>query len=63
MATRSFFVGYKIKDKERALKILSVLKEKGKPINLTEEERKMFKKQIEKGKNELMNLIKCIGGL
>jgi len=50
MATRSFFVGYKIKDKERALKILSVLKEKGKPINLTEEERKMFKKQIEKGK-------------
>ena len=63
MATKSFFIGYEIKDKARALKILSVLKKKGKPINLTEEERKMFKKQIEKGKNELPNLIKYIGGL
>ena len=39
MATISFFAGFEIKDEEKALRILEVLKEPGVPVSLTPEER------------------------
>jgi hypothetical protein len=60
MATVSFFKGFEIKDKERVLKVLMVLQEEGKPINLSPEERELLKKQEEKGKEKIDELVEFI---
>jgi len=65
MATISFFKGFEIKDRERTLKVLRVLKEEGKTIDLTPEERALIKKQEDKGKeklDELIDFIKTLQG-
>jgi len=56
MATISFFAGFEIKDEEKALRILEVLKEPGVPVSLTPEERELLKKQEEAGKASLDRL-------
>ena len=46
MATISFFAGFEIRDKEKALRVLEALKESGTPVSLTPEERELFRKSI-----------------
>jgi len=56
MATISFFAGFEIRDKEKALRVLEALKESGTPVSLTPEERELFRKQEEAGKASLDRL-------
>ncbi|WP_457681102.1 hypothetical protein [Thermovibrio sp.] len=56
MATISFFVGFDVKDKDKALKVLGALKEKGVLINLAPEEETLFRRQEEAGKASLDKL-------
>jgi hypothetical protein len=56
MATISFFAGFEIKDKERALRVLEALKDSGAPISLTPEERELLRKQEEAGKASIDKL-------
>jgi len=56
MPTLSFFAGFEIRDKEKALRVLEALKESGTPVSLTPEERELFRKQEEAGKASLDRL-------
>jgi len=57
MATESFFKGYEIKDKERVLKVLKVLEEKGKEIKLSPKEKEIFEIQERRGKEKLSEIL------
>jgi hypothetical protein len=56
MATISFFAGFEIKDREKTLKILEVLKEPGQPVLFTPEEEELFRKQEEAGRESIDKL-------
>ena len=56
MPTLSFFAGFEIRDKEKALRVLEALRESGTPVSLTPEERELFRKQEEAGKASLDRL-------
>ncbi len=63
MATVSFYAGFEIRDKEKALRILEVLQEEGTPVSLTPEERELLRKQEEAGKASIDKLGELLGNL
>ncbi len=56
MATISFFIGFEVKDKEQAVKVLEALSDKGVSVTLTEEEKALLRKQEAAGKKFLEEL-------
>ena len=63
MATISFFVGFEIKETEKALKVLGILQEPGVPVSLTPEEKELLKKQEEAGKSSIDKLSRLLDEL